>query len=458
MKGQISISMSIDNKCKSPIYKQVEDYIKSNIKIGKFQAESKLPSIREAAQHLGISKTSVENAYSQLVVEGYIENRPQVGYFVSVITDYKFANQSEAKMEKSVYTPKNYLNNGVDPETLDVQLIKKLYSKVILDEKLNESGDIQGEYKLRKEISEFVNQLRGGNTTWEQVVVGAGTQYLLGILIGITGSKRVIIEDPGFRKAEYIFQDYKLQIEKVNVGENGLKMEELNHLKDALLYISPSHQYPLGSVMPIGQRMQLLNWAGEEHSLIIEDDYDGIIRYDGNPIPCLQGLDKNDCVIYLGSFSKTFSPSLRVSYMIIPKKLLEKYQSIKHRYTQSTSKIDQLVVAKFIEEGHMSKHLRKIRRIYKKKNQLIINLIQKNFKDKIKIINADSGFHLSCLSFSKVSSEKFKENCSNMSLAVEIVEESKEEDLYKILYSFTYSGIENSKLEKSLEIIVNSCQ
>ncbi|MGL5439919.1 MAG: PLP-dependent aminotransferase family protein [Filifactoraceae bacterium] len=456
MRGQINLSMCIDKNRRVPIYKQLEEYIKESITCGKFKAEDKLPSIREAAQHLGISKTSIENAYSQLVVEGYIENRPQRGYYVASITDYKFESSTATKLDIN-YEVTNYFNNGVDPETLDPQLIKKLYSKVILEEKLNEGGDIQGEYKLRKEISEFVNQMRGGNTSWEQVIVGAGTQYLLGILIGITSSKKVFIEDPGFRKAEYIFQDYNMEIEKVRVGDEGLKMEELANCKDSLIYVSPSHQYPLGSVMTIGQRLKLLNWAQENNSLIIEDDYDGIVRYDGNPIPCLQGLDKKYSVIYLGSFSKTFSPSLRVSYMIVPKNLLERYNSIKHRYTQSTSRVDQLVMARFIDEGHMSKHLRKIRRIYKKKNQIIVSLIQKKYNEFIRIINADSGFHLCCLSYTKVNGQSFKSLCESMGLEVEIVEERRKYDGYELLYSFTYSGIENNMIEQVVKIVVDIC-
>ncbi|MDF2616881.1 MAG: GntR family transcriptional regulator, partial [Sedimentibacter sp.] len=189
------------------------------------------------------------------------------------------------------------------------------------------SGSIQGEKFLRDEIANFVNTMRGGNTSGDQVIVGAGVQYLLGILIGIIKDdyNTVAVETPGFNKAEFIFEDYLFNIRHIEVTDNGFPVEKLKKCDAHVIYISPSHQYPLGTIMPVNKRMELLDWAQKNNGLIIEDDYDAMIRYGGMPIPSLQGLDKNDCVIYLGSFSKMLLPSLRISFMVIPKKLLPKY-------------------------------------------------------------------------------------------------------------------------------------
>ncbi len=195
-------------------------------------------------------------------------------------------------------------------------------------------------------------------------------------------------------------------------------------------------------IMPINKRLELLNWAYSVNGLIIEDDYDGIIRYDGMPIPCLQGLDNNDCVIYLGAFSKTLLPSLRISYMIIPKKLIASYQKIKDKYTQSTSKIDQIVLSLFMKEGHMNRHLRRIRRIYKKKNTSITSYINKNYSDKIKIINSDSGFHLVLEVLTSKSAQNVYNDCKKNNILIEIINHSPN----KILLSFNYSGIVDSDL------------
>ena len=252
----------------------------------------------------------------------------------------------------------------------------------------------------------------------------------------------VSIESPGYRKAEFIFEDYMFKINHIPVNELSLPIDTLYNFKSKLLYVSPSHQYPLGNVMPINKRLELLNWAYSVNGLIIEDDYDGIIRYDGMPIPCLQGLDNNDCVIYLGAFSKTLLPSLRISYMIIPKKLIASYQKIKDKYTQSTSKIDQIVLSLFMKEGHMNRHLRRIRRIYKKKNTSITSYINNNYGDKIKIINSDSGFHLVLEVLTDKSVQDVYNDCKKNNILIEIINHSPN----KILLSFNYSGIVDSDL------------
>lgn len=456
MNKKIHFSISLDKNSDKPLYIQLYDYIKGEIINNKFKASYKLPSIREATSLLNISKTTIENTYNQLIVEGYIENIPKRGFFVNEIGSYKYSKEftPSHSFEKTVSDEYIYKNNGADPSSFNINLWKKLYNKTLSEEITNiyTGGHVQGEYELRYEISEFVNNLRGGKTSPEQVIIGAGIQYLLGILTGILKNDEhiksdsayscVSIETPGYRKAEYIFEDYMFKINHIPVNEMSLSIDALYNCDSKLLYVSPSHQYPLGNVMPINKRLELLSWAYSVNGLIIEDDYDGIIRYDGMPIPCLQGLDNNDCVIYLGSFSKTLLPSLRISYMIIPKKLIASYQNIKDKYTQSTSKIDQIVLSLFMKEGHMNRHLRRIRRIYRRKNTSIISYINKNYKDKIKIINSDSGFHLVLEVITRKSSRDIYNDCKKNNILIEIINHKPN----KALLSFNYSGIVESDL------------
>jgi len=442
------ISPVFDKESSKALYIQLYEYIKTEITSGLLKPDSKLPSIREASSSLKLSKTTIENAYSQLVAEGYIENYPKRGYFICDLSEYNFEIKTD--IQKSIISQIaeiNYINDGVDKDSFDISTWKRLYNKVISDDSTNiySSGSIQGEKFLRDEIANFVNTMRGGHTSSDQVIVGAGVQYLLGILIGIIKENynTVAVEMPGFSKAEYIFEDHSFNIRHIDVTDNGFPISALKKSDARLIYISPSHQYPLGTIMPVNKRMELLDWACKNNALIIEDDYDAMIRYGGMPIPSLQGLDKNDCVIYLGSFSKMLLPSLRISFMVIPKRFLTKYNKINFRHTQSTSKIDQLVLANFMKEGYMLKHLRKIKRIYKKKNLLISTSFKNTFHNKLQIINSESGLHIVCEANTVKSEEKLREDAKNARILLNII--SKHED--KIIFSLNYSGISMNKIQ-----------
>ncbi len=456
MDKKINFTILLNKKSSVPLYIQLYEYIKNEIVNNNFKTGSKLPSIREVSSLLKISKTTIENTYNQLILEGYIESMPKRGFFINEIGDFRYSKDFTLDIDKQKEEEHYYVNNGVDPNSFDINIWKKLYNKVLLDEMTDifTGGTLQGEYELRYEVSQFVNNLRGGKTLAEQVVIGAGIQYLIGILAGMLREKhdKVAIETPGYKKAEYIFEDYNFDITHLDVKERSLNIEELINSEAKLLYTSPSHQYPLGDVMPINKRTELLNWANSHGGLIIEDDYDGIIRYDGMPIPCLQGLDVNDRVIYLGSFSKTLLPSLRISFMIIPRNLIDLYKQIEYKYTQSTSKIDQTVLASFIKDGYMTKHLRKIRKIYKKKNHAITDYLTNKYGEIVDIINSASGFHLVLSIKTKNSIEKILKKCKKNNILIEIINH----DCEKVLISVNYSGVEDSNIEKFINELMQS--
>lgn len=445
-----------------PVYIQLYEYIKEEIIKGNIKADQKLPSIREASNSLKLSKTTIENAYYQLLVEGYIDSIPKKGYFViNLSVNFNISTKELSNLSSSNNVPQqkeiDFINAGADVNSFDFILWKKLYNKIILEkeELLYSSGNTQGEYELRKEIAEFVKNTKGANCTPNQIVVGAGVQYLLGILISVISNdySTAAVEDPGYKKAEYIFEDYNLKVSKIPVTEDGLSLEELKKFTSTLVYISPSHQYPLGSVMPINKRLKILDWAKKSNSLIIEDDYDSIIRFESMPVPCLQGLDKNDSVIYLGSFSKILVPSLRISYMILPSKLLNDYEDIKERFTQSSSKIDQLTLAKFIEEGYMEKQLRKVGRIYKKKINELTKCINDN-SDNIKVLNADSGLHIVIEAMTKKESCNIIKSAVKNNIYLEIIKRTQN----KVLISLNYSGIKVEEISQFVNLLTNSIE
>lgn len=441
------ISPVFDKESSKPLYIQLYEYIKTEITSGLLKPDTKLPSIREASSTLKLSKTTVENAYSQLVAEGYIDNYPKKGYFVCDLSEYNFDIEA-TKNTVEYYDEIIYLNDGVDKESFDISTWKRLYNKVISDNKTNiyNSCSTQGEEFLREEIANFVNTMRGGHTDSRQVIVGAGVQYLLGMLIGIIKEdyNTVAIEKPGFKKAEFVFEDYMFNIRHIEITDDGFPINELRKSDAEVIYISPSHQYPLGTIMPVNKRMELLDWAYKKNALIIEDDYDSLIRYGGAPIPSLQGLDKNDCVVYLGSFSKMLLPSLRISFMVIPKKLLPKYNEIKDRYTQSTSKIDQLVLANFMKDGYMVKHLRKIKRIYKKKNSYLTSNFRNLFGDRAEVISSDSGLHIVCEANTKKDAQQIIKDAQNSRILINIIRIKKN----KVMFSLNYSGVDLNKIHE----------
>lgn len=433
------------------ILTQIYEKIKDNILTGIYKHGDKLPSIRKASGILQVSKSSVIDAYFQLCTEGYIENVPRKGYYICKISTVKKENFNidlDYKQDHVVY-----INDAIDKNAFSKDIWKKSYNKVLHNDNLDLGtlGDEQGEYELRCAIADFIRTHRGCSANYCQIIVASGIQNLLSMLVKITKSKYnfVFLEDPGYKKAEYIFEDFSIPFEKIPVYENGIITDDLQKKENSLIYVSPSYQYPMGNLMPVDKRLDLINYANTHNCLIIEDDYASIIRYDSKPISALQGLDSFDNTVYLGSFSKTFLPSLRISFMVLPKKLLADYYSIKEKYTHTCSKLEQLTLASIIKSGQMEKHLRKINNIYKQKNQIITKYIKDNYKKSLIVRSSQSGFHLilSCKTFRDKS---FLEDLKNEFLLVDIIE-FKDDNL---LFSFSYSGLENDEIPWAVDKLV----
>ena len=391
----------MDKGNKMPLYLQLYRNLRKNIREGELEAGERLPAIREMREITGLSRTTVENAYQQLLMEGYIESRQKVGYFVLPL---KIAEPpgpiTELKEESSAYQAEEIVmvNTGVDPDGFDFALWRKLHAQVLREQsdELLRSGDATGEMALKLQLREQLRRDRGVNCMPSQIVIGAGVQVLLGMLLPLLplDMRRVGVEDPGFVKAQVVFEDYGWETAKIPLVDGGMDVDRLQETTCRVAYVSPSHQYPTGTVMTVVKREALLQWAEQEAGLIIEDDYDSYLRYSGNPIPALQGMDRNDRVIYLGSFSKLLLPSLRISYMILPRSIIKSFERNKRRMTPSASKIDQLTLAKLMEEGHYERHLRRIRKIYRKKNQLLSDFLALHGQGWLEVLGMESGVHL----------------------------------------------------------------
>lgn len=447
---EIDYLFEIDKNSLTQISTQIYEHIKAEILSGRYKFGDKLPSVRTSAKNLNVSNSSIISAFFQLTTEGFTENVPYKGYFV--------CNIAKIKNEKSNYELEfienniSYINDAIDYNAFPREIWKKNYSKILYnnDIDLTITGDEQGELELRQAIADFVRIHRGCNTSPEQIIVASGIQTLVSMLIRITSGEysTVFLEYPSYKKVEYVFNDYKIPVKKLKVYDDGINIDELNNMKKMYIYTSPSYQYPLGNLMSVGKRYELIEYANKNNCLILEDDYASIIRYDSKPISSLQGLDIYDNTVYFGSFSKTFLPSLRISFMVLPKKCLPKYYEIKSKYTHTCSKLEQLCLAQIIKNGYMEKHLKRINNIYKQKNQLITKYIKDNYKNRLTVHNSQSGFHiiLSCKTDRDIS---FMQDFKDQFLLIDIIEFING----NLTFLFSYSGLTLTEIPKITDII-----
>ena len=406
------LTMNLKTDSKVPLYEQIYNYIKSDIQNGRISYGEKLPSTRALARHLEISRSTAELAYEQLLSEGYIESEPCRGYFVAKIDElYQIRPAKTPTEEKKEQKPRyryDFTPNGVDLKSFPYNAWRKLSKDILTDDKteLFRSGESKGELGFRQAICNYLHQARGVNCTPGQVIVGAGSDYILMLLGMILGREHVVaFENPTYKQAYRLFRGLAYKTVPVGMDKNGMKVTELSDSGADIAYVTPSHQYPTGIIMPIGRRMELLKWAdGAEGRYIIEDDYDSEFRYKGKPIPALQGSDSNGKVIYTGTFSKSLAPSIRMSYMVLPEHILKIYQE-KCRFISSTvSKVDQMILQKFMEEGYYERHLNKTRALYKNRHDVLISSLRK-MKEILEISGENAGVHL-LLHFKTDDSEK----------------------------------------------------
>lgn len=395
------LTMNLKTHSKIPLYEQIYNYIKSDIQNGKIAYGEKLPSTRALAKHLEISRSTVELAYEQLLSEGYIESEPYRGFFVAQIEELYHLQKGKITSAKIYKEKKKYkydfTPNGVDLKSFPYNAWRKLSKDILMDDKteLFRAGDSQGEYGFRNAICNYLYQARGVNCTPDQIIIGAGSDYILMLLSTILGiHHRIAFEDPTYKQAYRMVRSLSYETAPVPMDKNGMKVSELEKSGAGIAYVTPSHQYPTGVIMPLKRRLELLRWASQEEGrYIIEDDYDSEFRYKGKPIPALQGYDGEDKVIYLGTFSKSIAPAIRLSYMVLPKPLLEVYDQ-KSRFVNSTvSKVDQMIVQKFIEEGYYERHLNKTRALYKSRHDVLIEGLRP-MMDICKISGEHAGVHL----------------------------------------------------------------
>lgn len=381
----MELLIPLDSQLKKPMYEQIYSYIRQEIRTGGLRAEDRLPSTRVLAEHLKVSRSTTQMAYEQLLAEGYIEARPYRGYFVTKMEELvEVGPQSDGEMETSEENTADCLVDfsprGIDLESFPYNTWRKLNRNTLVDDNrgMFHSGNHQGEPGLREAIRSYLHSARGVNCSADQIIVGAGSEYLLMLLSQILGPKhRIAMENPTYRQAYLVLSGLSYQVQAIEMDGSGMNPERLEESGADVAYVMPSHQFPTGVIMPVARRQELLRWAaaGTERYLI-EDDYDSEFRYRGKPIPALQGMDRLGRVIYLGTFSKCIAPAIRVSYLVLPQELLKRYRERCGFYSSTVSRIDQNILYQFLAQGHFERHLNRMRGIYKAKHDAMLAAVR----------------------------------------------------------------------------------
>lgn len=394
----------IDRKLDISLKRQVYEYLRKLILHGELRAGERLPATRECASQLGISRNVVIEAFEQLFAEGYIVGQQGSGTFVA---DGVFLEQKQEEQT----TPLEILEEGIkEKEVIDfrsgipaldmfprrewVKLAKEVYIET--PDSTFGYDHPEGRIELRKILSYYLRRTRGVKCYADQIVITSGATQAFSLITRLLLSEgdKVIIEDPITNEIQTIFTSTGATLIPIPVDEHGIRTDLLSNEKEPrFIFVTPSHQFPLGSILPIQRRIQLIRFARANQCYIVEDDYDSEFRYDGEPISSLQGLD-SERVIYVGTFSKNLSPALRMGYVVLPQALIERCRKLKWFHDLHTPSLNQMLLARFLEEGSLERHIRKMRKVYMERREALRKSLTREFGQLVEISGDSTGLHL----------------------------------------------------------------
>lgn len=355
-----------------PLYLQLYQHLAREIQQGRPGAGKKLPSKRRLCTMLGVSMSTVEGAYSLLLAEGYVRSLPRSGYVAAQLHDVQAQPVPDLPPAPSPSSQWLYdcSTSAVDTTTFPFSSWARINKEAVYQNPgLLQPGHPQGDEPLRVALTGLLAQYRGVRCSPEQIVVGAGADYLLSLLLQLfpLGST-VALEDPGYPTAWSAVERHGHRPVSVPVDQDGMNPQALEQSGATLAYVTPSHQFPLGVTMPVERRSRLLRWAGQAPDrYLLEDDYDSEFRYASRPVPALQGLDYGGKVIYLGTFSRSIAPAIRVAYLILPPQLLARYRQVFPQSACTVSRFEQETLRQFLVQGLYSRHLRRSGNLYRRK-------------------------------------------------------------------------------------------
>ncbi len=391
----------LDFNRKHPLYLQLYSFLVQEIKSGNLKVDERLPSKKAVCAHLGFFFFKQKTAYEMLSAEGYIRSIPRSGYYVCQLERLEPSEPSLSPPTALIKAPEPpyrfyFSTSAVDTKAFPYASWAKLHKEVMYQNpELLQRGDAQGDDCLRESLCKFLREYRGVHCNPDQIVVGAGMEYLLDLVLQLLDQDAVFaLENPGYDTTYHIIRNNGRSVVDIPLDRDGMSITHLAQSGATVAYVTPSHQFPMGITMPIGRRTQLLKWANESpNRYIIEDDYDSEFRFNIRPIPAMQGLSLHSKVIYVGTFSRSIAPSIRVAYLVLPPALLQRYLE-KFTFSSSTvSRFEQYTLCRFLERGLFSRHLNRVGNLYKQRKDHVIKQLEKAFGNQIAIQGDNAGLH-----------------------------------------------------------------
>ena len=440
------------------LYEQLYDFIRTDILRGSLKSGERLPSKRKLAEHLQVSVITVENAYNQLIAEGYIQSQEKRGYFVARMDEALPAPEKRPEVtvppEKSWFM--DFKTNHISGEQFPFSVWAKLMRAQLLeqDKQLLQPQKYNGVPELRGAIADYLYHARGMSVHPEQILIGSGTEYLYNLIIQLLGRDKVYaVEDPGYQKIASIYRVNDAAYRPIRMDREGLSVRQLRETDVDVVHLSPSHHFPTGLVTPITRRQELLKWANEKPGrYIIEDDYDSEFRFSGRPIPTLFSIDEQEKVLYINTFSKTIAPSIRISYLILPPSLLALYREKLGFYACTVPSFEQYTLARFLSRGYFEKHINRMRKFYKNRRNRLIGLLEGcGFSRRLTILEQDAGLHFLVKVNTALTDRELTEGLARAGVRVRALSEYYHDgspDLHCLVVN--YSGLEEPQLEQAL--------
>ena len=460
------LTYKLDRNSAASLYEQLYRYIKQDIVSGRLACNEKLPSKRMLADHLKLSVVTVKAAYEQLIAEGYLFAVEKKGYYVNAVDNPQRSAASHMPVEK--VTGKKYrldlVSNSISSEYFPFALWARTMRRTLLDHEgeLLRSAPFNGAEALRNAIADSLWQFRGMQVDPNNIIIGAGTEFLYGLLIQLLGMDCCYaVEDPGYGKISRIYESHGVRVVHIPLDEKGLSPVELRRSGAQVVHLSPSHHYPTGTVMPIGRRQELLRWGEEaKERYILEDEYDSEFRFVGKPIPTLYSVDEHECVIYLNTFSKTIAPSIRISYMVLPDGLMKKYRRELSFYSCTVSSFEQYTLAEFMNAGSYEQHINRMRTRYRKKRDEVISLIESSsLSGRVQIMEQDAGLHFLMKLHTELSDDEIKRRAADAGIRIALLSDycfdktKAEEHIFVV----NYSGAELNDIAWGMEKLSELC-
>ena len=457
-KGKFMLTYALKKTPGVPLYEALYRCIRADILSGALAPNQKLPSKRTLSANLKVSKITVEGAYNQLLEEGYIRSQEKVGYFVEeVVRPQTVAVQTQRPAQQLPQKGDRIDLTANGPVHFPFSAWSKLQREVLLEvgEQLLLPLHNQGLPELRQAITEHLRQFRGMEVDPENILVGAGTDFLYNLLVQLLGrDKCYAVEEPGYGKIRKIYASAGVECISAPMDKLGV----LPTVDAQVLHISPSHHFPTGLVTPLSRRQELLAWARQQtERYIIEDDYDSEFRFSSHPMPTMQSLDGGERVIYMNTFSKTLAPSIRVSYMVLTPALMAAFREKLGFYSCTVPSFQQYTLARLIERGHFEKHLNRMRKFYKtRRNRMLAALEECPYGDKLTVLEENAGLHFLVKADTPLTDEELVRWCGKAGIKVQTLGEFYHGDVpetAKRQLVINYSGLSDEDLTKLEQIL-----